>query len=659
MYENNRDEINFHKFLKSIRKSQGVTLEKTTFGVCTKSGMSRVESGSRLPQKLVRDRLTARLGISGEEYEEYLLPDEYRQWELRMEIIRCINKKDVEGAEEKITRYAKAYQRNRVERQFVYTMKFMVYQLKGCSENVLRKQIHDALVCTVPNIDAAFNGVQLLADQELNLIMEYVRLAEAPEGLAMTPTEWRLKEYHNIVTYVENSRMDKIAQAKVYSKVACFIADLILKEYANEESLRYALELCNRSIEVLRDTVRLYYFVELNEYRMKLIEKLFSYVDEKLAKDIMNQEVDVIALINFDESETEADRIVFDLKSLKKLYQISKVWTELFQEMYTENGMPINMENFTYLYTETECNNAVEVIRKRRAMMGVARGKLSHACSERTLQRIELEKNNPSMATVREIFEKIGLCAEYKRTRVITSNSEAIRLADELIIKLNDQETGDAKWLYEELIKKLNMDIPQNEQEMRRFEIVLISLQRELCEEDLKEMLIDTIECTLAITSLKKTKEMYLTREELSCIKDFAEYTSGEMACFCRDIMKEICMEMLDKDIEASRLCVYELLMLRTASQIGNNGEYDESNMICNKLLKESLRNKKMDVLTECIYNNLWNYQQQAQKIGQVIDVHIVVNSVNRAFLFANIARRTGWKNFLQQRFKDIIFKNE
>ena len=101
MLPNDRDEINYHKFLKSMRKAQGVSLENVSLGIYTKSAMCRIEAGGRLPDKLVRDRFTARLGISGEEYEEYLLPREYKQWECRMEIIRCINRKDIVGAEEK------------------------------------------------------------------------------------------------------------------------------------------------------------------------------------------------------------------------------------------------------------------------------------------------------------------------------------------------------------------------------------------------------------------------------------------------------------------------------------------------------------------------------------------------------------------------------
>lgn len=414
MLENDRDEINYHKFLKSVRKSQDVSMDNVALGVCTKSGMSRIENGTRLPDKLVRDRLTARLGISGEEYEEYLLPREYEQWERRMEIIRCINKKDIPGAEEKIDVYGSTYDSNQVDIQFVEAMKFMVLEMNEATEEELFAQVSEALACTVPDMDAALDGAHLLADQELNLIMEYVRLRKevVPER---NLTEWKLKEYDKVVTYVEKSRLDRIARAKVYSKLACFISELILTDYVNDDSLCYALDICSRAIEALRDTVRLYYFVELNEYRMKLIEKLYERTTEE-------------GCTNFE-----------------SLYQTSKEWATLLSEMYTENELPIYMENFTYFYTETECNNVCDVIRIRRKMMRMSRVKFcKNICDEKTLYRIEKQEVNPSMAVVRDLLERAGLCAEYKRARVVTSDVETLFLSDKLLVEVNACEYENA-----------------------------------------------------------------------------------------------------------------------------------------------------------------------------------------------------------------------
>ena len=101
MYINDRDQINYHGFLKALREMQKANLRQVAEGNCSDSEVYRTEIGDRLPEKLMRDRITARLGVSGEEYEEYLRPEEYRQWEIRMYILDHINKGDIEAVQKR------------------------------------------------------------------------------------------------------------------------------------------------------------------------------------------------------------------------------------------------------------------------------------------------------------------------------------------------------------------------------------------------------------------------------------------------------------------------------------------------------------------------------------------------------------------------------
>lgn len=625
MYENDRDEINFHKFLKSVRKSQKATQDHVGIGICSRSEMSRVEKGSRLPDKLVRDRMTARLGISGEEYEEYLLPREYRQWEHRMEIIHAINKKDISGAEERIASYQEKYHDNNVDNQFVESMRFMVYEMKDCSKEVLLVQIRKALACTVSDMDAALGGLHLLADQELNLIMEYIRLeTESPTGEDLA--EWKFREYRKVVAYVENSQLDTLAQAKVYARVACLVAEVVLADIATEKKLRDALELCTRAIEVLRDSVRLYYFVELCEYRMRIIDTLGAFVkpEEKI--------------------------------SLKEMHLISKEWAELFHELYTENELPVYMENFTYLYTETECNNAVEVIRIRRKMMGLTQEKLgSMTCSAKTLSRIETGEVEPYMATVREIFDKLGLCAEYKRARVVTSDAEAMRKSLKLAIEINTGEYLKAHETHKELSAMIDMNVVFNEQEIKRMEALIFRGLGYLSKRELYEVLVDVLECTIAVINIEKDENNYLSREELTCVHNFAAYTDGEVTEDIRSYCENLCIKLLRmEEFRTGCLAKYEMIMDQCANYIGSAGEYIMSKDIGRKLLKESLRNRRLLYLVNCEYNEVWIYQRLKELSNQVADKTYIHKSLMRGMLLSNLSRKEDWKLFFQQKLQSL-----
>ena len=79
-----KDDINFHGFLAATRKLQNKTMPELGRGLYSKAMMKRIEDGERLPRKLERDRIVARLGVTGDRYEDYLCLDEYELWVARL-----------------------------------------------------------------------------------------------------------------------------------------------------------------------------------------------------------------------------------------------------------------------------------------------------------------------------------------------------------------------------------------------------------------------------------------------------------------------------------------------------------------------------------------------------------------------------------------------
>lgn len=611
-----RDEINFNKFLRSVRKSQKASLLKTTYGVCTKSEMSKVEKGTRLPEKLVRDRLTARLGISGEEYEEYLITKEYVQWQARMDIIRSINKKDIEATEEKIDAYEKLYTHNNVQKQFVATMRYMLYEIKGYDYKKRLKQMEIAMKYTVPDLEAAFSGCQLLADQELNLIMEYISLCDRSVVEENLP-EWKMKYYKAIDNYVQKSYMDKIAQAKVYSKLACHVCELVFVYFKDEENMRYALDLCTRAIEVLRDTVRLYYFVEINEFRIRLMKTL--------------------NIENLEENEE---------------YQDSVAWTELFHELYEENDIPTYMQNFTYLYTETECNDVSEVVRIRRQMMGLSMNKLAaKSSSERTICRIENREGNPQIETLRDVLDAVGLCAEFHRARVITTNAEAMRMSEILCTQMNSGQYEEALKTHRNLSELLDLNVSFNYQEMQRAKALILRGLKQIEVEEHCTLLKDIIEYTIDFEKIEYVEERYFSRIETICMQNIVGIKKGDDDEVCKKYLEFECEKIMRKDeLEATRFGTYELIMHCCINYLGNKGKYLKSIEISKKLLKESLRNRRSLYLVNCEYNEFWIMQKHMENSTKSINQSKVQKSLKRGYLLSELARKENWKNFFQQK---------
>ncbi|MBP3677485.1 MAG: hypothetical protein J6I97_03975, partial [Agathobacter sp.] len=273
MYINERDQINYHGFLRALREMHQIREIRVCKGICSESAMNRFENGNRVAEKLMRDRLTARLGISGEKYEDYLQPKEYVIWEKRLRIVKAIEKSDLKTAKKELAAYEEQSGVNRIHVQFVEAMRYMILTLEGASEEELTACIQKAVKCTVSNVSKALDGEHLLADQEINLIAEQMRLC-SPKKVVRDVNAWRISEYEKLIAYMDDSRWEKLQKAKVYPKVVYYICQCLLEKELTEEECRRGLELCHTAIELLRDTSRLYYFIELTEIRRELATRL-------------------------------------------------------------------------------------------------------------------------------------------------------------------------------------------------------------------------------------------------------------------------------------------------------------------------------------------------------------------------------------------------
>lgn len=426
-----------------------------------------------------------------------------------------------------------------------------------------------------------------------------------------------MKYYKAIDNYVQKSYMDKIAQAKVYSKLACHVCELVFVYFKDEENMSYALDLCTRAIEVLRDTVRLYYFVEINEFRIRLMKTL--------------------NIENLEENEE---------------YQDSVAWTELFHELYEENDIPTYMQNFTYLYTETECNDVSEVVRIRRQMMGLSMNKLAaKSSSERTICRIENREGNPQIETLRDVLDAVGLCGEFHRARVVTTNAEAMRLAEVLYKQINSGQYGEASETHKKLFELLDLGVRFNSQEKRRTEALILKGLEEIDVESHCSLLKEIVECTMNFEKLKSAEQKYMSRIETYCMENLVAATKGEDEEIYKQYLEFTCEELMQKDeLEGSRFCTYEMLMYTCANYAGNKGEYKKSLEISKKLLKESLRNHRMEYLASSEYNNLWTNQKIMEEKGISIDAKSEYKLLIRGLILSKLAKKQDWKTFFQQK---------
>ncbi|MGN0505168.1 MAG: hypothetical protein ACI4FZ_01305 [Lachnospiraceae bacterium] len=116
-------ETYYGEFLKTQRNEKKIERSALGKGIVTANDLGRIERGERYPEKPTRDRLLARLGESGYDYECFLQPKEYEEWEERRNILDCLDDLELEKAEQLLLQYEqKMSEKEKVARQFLYTM---------------------------------------------------------------------------------------------------------------------------------------------------------------------------------------------------------------------------------------------------------------------------------------------------------------------------------------------------------------------------------------------------------------------------------------------------------------------------------------------------------------------------------------------------------
>lgn len=625
MYVNNREEINYHSFMTALRNMRGYSLKKVCKGVCGESGMNRFEKGNRVAEKLVRDRLVARLGISCEKYEDYLQPKEYARWEQRQQIIQAVEERRLDVAKQKLKAYEKTPGLNSTNQQFIEAMRFMILTIEGASEERRYISIERAVKLTVADLEEALKGEHLLSDQEVNLILEQMYLAKS-EAEGLDEAVWRISEYEKLLHYIEGSCWEKLQKAKVYPKVVYYIGLQLVKLELSENELRQGIKRCQDAIELLRDTGLFYYLSELAELGFVLAERLKAF----LVSDAEHYE-------------------------LENWVAKSKTWKSAFTSLCAEYKVDAGMLDFCYLYCENECHNIVNVLEYRRKMLGLSRSKLGEGiCSAKTIVRFEREGVNPSLELVRRLFEKMGICAEYRRSRVLTTDVNALLLSNEVVRNINSGLYEDGKSNLKRLKKLLCMDISYNKQEVLRWETILGWKRQAFGKEELLERTKRALEYTLPTSVLGESEEMFLSRNEWLLVYDLAFKTTGELQASSVQMIEDYYVSKMKKRQVRGCIYVLELLGGGLASFLGNEGQYEKSNQISEALLRECLFHKRSGVLSELLYNKIYNIMEQSPNLSDM-DRKATYDALAICVALSEFTKKYSWKEFFLNKQKDYI----
>lgn len=575
-------DLEFSRFLRQVREEEHIRQEQLSEGLMTASQLARVEKGQRSVSKNMRDRLLGRLGISSDLYENLLNIEDYETWEWQRSILCAVEQKDYDKAKRLLAAYEKQESKvleGRIKQQFCLVMQAELLRQLGAKPHEIGCCYERAVKLTVPTADYLCISESLLSIQEINMVLEYAyfkrqELGFLSEGKSASDFLEKCKE---LMACVENSAYDDLSKVKIYPKIAYYY----LREAAldqcewSQEKLGGWLAICDCAIEMLQNTGRAYYLLELLEMKVKFVNT------QGLA-----------------ESEGKLRESIEFIEVLKSLY--------------AEYEVPAYMQDCTYLYQQRWVFYIGDVLRIRRNMFDLTQEELcGNDCSVRTLRRTEKRIANMQHESLGILLKKLGLSKEFQKVRLASRDREGLKLMEEIVVSRNNREPEHARVVLHQMKEKTLDQIPENKQYFMEVEAALDWMAGKITKEELAAREEEALSCTLKVKDLYRMDEVYLTEMEMLCIQKRIRALPDAERRECIDFLLRFFEGCEKRNSLSDCISMYEFTTIGLVCELGNLKEYQRSTDLAQKVLRETLKCRRIWGIEGYLYEISWNAKQE------------------------------------------------
>lgn len=585
VYPQSEADQDFAKLLKNIRTEEKVSLDQLAMGLMSASQLVKIENGERPINKNIRDRLLERLGIAKELYENLLDLCDFEEWDYKKKILSAIQDKKTEDAYHLLKEYkAHLRENDRINHQFILAMWGEVLKQEGASKEKIAECYRKAVILTIPDAEKVWWEKRPLSVLEMNLLLETLVYGNETDDLY---------KYRVLMDYVDMGYYDEIMKAKIYPKIVYYYLkkQILFKEYWNVETQTENLKICEKAIDKLRDAGRTYYLVELLEIEMQISEIM---LDDTFPEDF---------------EKNEADKI-----NAKELLSVIK-------NLYAEYEVPAYMQDCTYFYQQKWIFSMKDVLRIRREMLGLTQEQLCEGiCSVKSLRRAEKGQTDMQRETLKKVLNRLGLSGQMQWSRLITSDREAIRMAEELADYINDRKFSVASKQLESLKSRIDLDIPQNKQYFLEKQALLEFEQGKVTREEFVKMEKEALECTLRAENLYRKENVYLTEQEITCIRNSWRGMEGKEKRELIDLIFRLYDNYALNNGLSQAISMYEFIAESAVNELGNNGEHVRAEEIDRKVIKASLSCRRIWDVHYNLYDILWNENEIMKKSAKGVN---------------------------------------
>lgn len=585
VYLQSEADQDFAKLLKNIRTEEKVSLDQLAMGLMSASQLVKIENGERPINKNIRDRLLERLGVAKELYENLLDLCDFEEWDYKKKILSAIQDKKIEDAYRLLKEYkAHLRENDRINHQFILAMWGEVLKQEGASKEKIAECYRKAVILTIPDAEKVWSEKRPLSVLEMNLLLETIIYGNNMDFL---------HKCRVLMEYIDTGYYDEIMKAKIYPKIVYYYLkkQILFKEYWNMETQTENLKICEKAIDKLRDAGRTYYLVELLEIEIQILETMpEDAVTEHLEKN-------------------ETDRI-----NAKELMSMIK-------NLYAEYEVPAYIQDCTYFYQQKWIFSMKDVLRTRREMFGLTQEQLCEGiCSVKSLRRAEKGQTDMQRETLKKLLNRLGLSGQMQWSRLITSDRKVIRMAEELAGYINDRKFSVASKQLESLKSRIDLDIPQNKQYFLEKQALLEFEQGKVTGEEFVKMEKEVLECTLRAENLYRKENVYLTEQEITCIRNSWRGMEGKEKRELIDLIFRLYDNYALNNGLSQAISMYEFIAESAVNELGNNGEHVRAEEIDRKVIKASLSCRRIWDVHYNLYDILWNENEIMKKSAKGVN---------------------------------------
>lgn len=585
VYLQSEADQDFAKLLKNIRTEEKVSLDQLAMGLMSASQLVKIENGERPINKNIRDRLLERLGVAKELYENLLDLCDFEEWDYKKKILSAIQDKKIEDAYRLLKEYkAHLRENDRINHQFILAMWGEVLKQEGASKEKIAECYRKAVILTIPDAEKVWWEKRPLSVLEMNLLLETLVYGNETDDLY---------KYRVLMDYVDMGYYDEIMKAKIYPKIVYYYLkkQILFKEYWNVETQTENLKICEKAIDKLRDAGRTYYLIELLEIEIQILETMpEDAVAEYLEKN-------------------GTDRI-----NAKELMSVIK-------KLSAEYEVPAYMQDCTYFYQQKWIFSMKDVLRTRREMFGLTQEQLCEGiCSVKSLRRAEKGQTDMQRETLKKLLNRLGLSGQMQWSRLITSDRKVIRMAEELAGYINDRKFSVASKQLESLKSRIDLDIPQNKQYFLEKQALLEFEQGKVTREEFVKMEKEVLECTLRAENLYRKENVYLTEQEITCIRNSWRGMEGKEKRELIDLIFRLYDNYALNNGLSQAISMYEFIAESAVNELGNNGEHVRAEEIDRKVIKASLSCRRIWDVHYNLYDILWNENEIMKKSAKGVN---------------------------------------